>query len=385
MKNSAIIYRTFGIKQLLLVFSSMLLFFMSEAKPRWFDFNESMSQESVVPDIMQAPASEIDTYNQDDGNTGLMTAAARGYLVLARAFLARNANVFLQQQFNFFGWTPLHLAVCYSNKPNCFEIVKMLIENGTPVFVRDQIGETPFHTILQIYNYDIRMAVADYLISQGAQINAQDQYGNTMMHDAVQNQDKGWIRIFRAKYGNLINTQLKNNLGYTLIEYAQFIGQADQYDSVGEALLDAVPLLQGEFAYKNTDSFGRNGLMYAIYRGDIALAKEYIQKGADVNAQDARGDTALHIALVSLRPLDSVRLLLENNAQVNIANNQGRTPLDSLLKVEQPSERLGIASLLVDKGAVIGQKDTKGPNILERAKQLNDLALINFLNQRLKK
>lgn len=379
MSNKKVWFIIVGIKSLFFIACTGLLFIKRANAQRWFDVTAPIDQDMVIS-IQVAPQNDINKYNES-GYTGLMIAAAKGYVEIAKAFLDRNANPYLQQQFNFFGYTALHLAINYSNNENSFVVAKMLLDYGVPIYIRDQIGETPFHSILQMSSLDLdrRMVVADYLIDQGAQINAQDNFGNTMLHDAVQNQDKQWIRVFRMKYGNLINMNIRNNLGFTVIEYATYLGFDDEEDSPGEALRMPVNVIAGPQAYQTADETGKTGLMYAIYRGDIDLAQSYIAQGANVNARDNKGNSALHIAMISLRPVDAVKLLLASNADINSINQDGQTPMLMLMKVEQPRARKEIAQLLISKKANIAAIDNKGLTIIDLAKRQQDDSLYQLL------
>ena len=79
------------------------------------------------------------------------------------------------------------------------------------------------------------------------------------------------------------------------------------------------------------DSYGNTRLHDAVRAGNIGLICDLIEMGADVNAQNRWGNTALHLAAeyglfrVS-KWMSSV--LLNAGADPNIKNVQGVTPLD---------------------------------------------------------
>jgi len=73
---------------------------------------------------------------------------------------------------------------------------------------------------------------------------------------------------------------------------------------------------------------GCTELMKAAYLGEAKKVKDLVEKGEDVNAQDAYGWTAVRYA-VRNRQLDSVQALLDMGADVNIGSKTGRTPLMS--------------------------------------------------------
>jgi len=77
---------------------------------------------------------------------------------------------------------------------------------------------------------------------------------------------------------------------------------------------------------------------------DFEIAKKLIEKGANVNAKDERGDTALMRA-VSWGHIKIVKLLIEKGANVNIKDNNGWTAMDYFSGCEKTK------ALLVEAGA----------------------------------
>ncbi|CAE7576009.1 unnamed protein product [Symbiodinium natans] len=91
---------------------------------------------------------------------------------------------------------------------------------------------------------------------------------------------------------------------------------------------DPKPAFKGDKpAHPILDS-GCTDLMQAAYKGDTGKVKDLVEKGADINGQDAYGWTAVRYA-VRNRQLDSVQALLDLGADINLASKTGRTPLMS--------------------------------------------------------
>jgi len=81
--------------------------------------------------------------------------------------------------------------------------------------------------------------------------------------------------------------------------------------------------------------------------------------GADLDAQDEEGNTALHGAYSE----NVAKALIEEGADVNIRNNDGNTPLMKNFSVEA-------AKLLVAAGADVHAKNHEGKTALDFARQL---------------
>src|SRR5262249_48829583 len=80
-----------------------------------------------------------------------------------------------------------------------------------------------------------------------------------------------------------------------------------------------------------------------------------LEQDADVNAANQAGDTVLHIA-ASRGYVDAVRLLVEHGADVNAVNQTGTTPLHNAASQGSAS----IIEILVDKGARLDVKNKRG-------------------------
>ena len=93
------------------------------------------------------------------------------------------------------------------------------------------------------------------------------------------------------------------------------------------------------------DEQGDAPLLYAAAVGSLEAMKLLLDKGADVNAQNAFGTTALMIAAGDIA---KVRLLVERGANVNLASKQGRTPLFIAAMSDGSAD---IVRMLVAKGA----------------------------------
>ena len=93
------------------------------------------------------------------------------------------------------------------------------------------------------------------------------------------------------------------------------------------------------------DSDGNTPLMKASVFSDPTIASLLIENGADVNAANKEGKTALMIAARSSPHI--IRLLLDNGADVNAKTRSGFTPLMFAAGEKRPD----IVELLINSGA----------------------------------
>jgi len=96
-------------------------------------------------------------------------------------------------------------------------------------------------------------------------------------------------------------------------------------------------------------------LMEAAYLGDVAKVNKLVAEGADIDAGDDYGWTAIRYAVRNNRAETTVTLI-EHGADVNIASHTGRTPLMSAASNGLDT----MCKILVGAGADVMQNDENG-------------------------
>jgi ankyrin repeat protein len=146
------------------------------------------------------------------------------------------------------------------------------------------------------------------------------------------------------------------------------------YSAIRENNLAQLTALLGSKTDANiADARGITPLMYAAEVGSIDAMRLLIDHGADVNAQNAFGSTAL---MWSVSDPARVRLLLDHGAQVDIAAKSGRTAL-IIAAFTNPSAE--VVRLLLAKGAKVDVMDLRRVTPLNAATFANDTATIRML------
>ena len=103
----------------------------------------------------------------------------------------------------------------------------------------------------------------------------------------------------------------------------------------------------------------------------------------DINMQDNDGDSPLHIAIF-LANYDIIKILLDNNANVNLVDKWGQTPIHRLYFCLNNTNLLKILELLINYKCNFHKQDVNGNTILHLT--LKQLIKLNIkINNILKK
>jgi len=120
-------------------------------------------------------------------------------------------------------------------------------------------------------------------------VNLQDANGNTAMHYAVSHGNFDIVSLLLDS--KVIDINLQNKAGYTCIMLASLAKiQEDVHGHVLQRLFH-----MGDINVKATQH-GQTALMLAVSQGRVETVRMLIEAGADVNIQDEDGSTALMCA-----------------------------------------------------------------------------------------
>lgn len=103
--------------------------------------------------------------------------------------------------------------------------------------------------------------------------------------------------------------------------------------------IPAIRLLIRHGAVVDDPSVAETPFLWAIQNSRFAEAEELLRHGADINARDARGYTALHLMLRKGSEKAHFRALIEAGARGDIPDPEGRTARDILSRKKDPEFR----------------------------------------------
>lgn len=138
--------------------------------------------------------------------------------------------------------------------------------------------------------------------------------------------------------------------------------------------VESVRRLLDEGAPANASYASARLLHLAAEQGHDKLVGLLLERGADVDAVDYLGDTALGWAAAN--GYDAVvQLLLAHHAVIDHEDVDGSTPLNSAIAYEH----LATARLLIEAGADVKHTDLEGNSILMSAIRTGDLGMMKLL------
>ena len=254
------------------------------------------------------------------------------------------------------GWTPLHIAV-YNKKD---ALVKALISSGADLTIKDKNNKTAYaiaeenkdqdtmdllyrerdrreklhSAIMRVYPC---LKEIKHLIDLGVCVDAKDRSGNTALHWASGN---GHADVVELLIGKGVKVGVRNGRGETPLSCV--IRSCWRDIEKAKAIIEALIKAGADINAKNKD--GNTALHWVSECGHADVVKLLINAGADINAKNKDGDTALH--RVSERGhADVVKLLIKEGAKVGVRNKEGEKPLSRAVD----NGHTKVVNMLLDK------------------------------------
>ena len=248
------------------------------------------------------------------------------------------------------GITPFHVTAAISSNLALLAVMAKV----WGINRRDDTGQTALHWAAW-KNPD--PAVVSRLIALGADVEARDFLGRTALHVAAAFNN---VAVIAALLDNGADATARDNLGSEHVTAAI---------SSNLALLAVMAKVWG---INRRDDTGQTALHWAAWKNpDPAVVSRLIALGADVEARDFLGRTALHVA-AAFNNVAVIAALLDNGADATARDNLGSEPMH---KAGALWREVAVVVLLADKGGSIEAKDDFGRtpcDVAQQQEQLHD-------------
>lgn len=268
------------------------------------DLVKSGNRQAVRAVLQRTP--EAANAAEADGTTALHWAATSGDASLVTLLLKAGARA---NAVNRRGVTPLLLAATSGDAPT----TKALMEAGADVNATLGNGQS----VLMLAARSGNPQVVKLLIDRGADVNAREQaMGESPLMWAAAEDHADVIGVLSAAHADL-------NGRSRVMTFSQ-----PKFGDGRSARFTVLP--RG----------GWTALMYAARQNAPAAVRALAAAGADLNAVDPDGTTALTLAIINAH-YDLAALLLESGADPNVADSSGMTPLYAAVDMNTLDETPG--------------------------------------------
>ena len=278
-----------------------------------------------------AVANAMDIFNR----TALWFAASRGHANVVKLLLLHNADPNVKGKL---GQTPLFTAIENSDE----SIVKLLLDGGA---MSDCVDDTEHIGLVEAARKE-QTAIMRLLLANGADPNSRDTNGNTaLLHSALNESQLDLL----LKNGADIN--LKHKGGRSLLSCAV----SEDWVS-GQDIQRLVNTLISKGANVDAqDDTGRTALFWAVDKGKQDSVIQLINAGAAVDNGDHNETTPLSWA-ARKNNTSVISTLLSAHAKLDLRDKHGRTPLSWAAGSGQES----VVKQLIKAGAEIDAADNFG-------------------------
>ncbi|CAD5125524.1 DgyrCDS13731 [Dimorphilus gyrociliatus] len=211
----------------------------------------------------------------------------------------------------------LHRAIALDD----FGALERVIESGdVHIDTPDKYGFSP---LMQASQKGLRPEILEKLIESGADVNLQNEAGKTSL-------------MLAAFAGKLISVKelkhhgarfdLKDKGGSTALHWAVDGGNVE--------IIEFMVKQGGDVNWKDDQNNWTPLLRLASVSGKVNVGRKLLELGADLNAKDKDGKTALMIAVINGHN-ELVELLLDSNCDLTIRNDYGKTALEMAQAMEK--------------------------------------------------
>ena len=302
-----------------------------------------------------------------NGDTRLIDAAKNGNASAVASLLRQRVPVDAAEPD---GTTALHWAA----RLDRVDIVQALLRAKAPVNVASRYGVTP----LTLAAINGSAEVVDLLLKAGADPNTIGTDGESALMLAARTGRPEAVRLLVAKGAN-VNTA-ESWQGETALMWAAAENHADVVALLAKSGADLnaksktpefpkVKVDAATMVFTAMPKGGFTALLLAARQGADDGVRALAEAGADLNATDPDGTSALNMAIINAH-YDVAAILVEKGANVNLGDSAGMTPLYATIDMRhqetlinrplpKPSGRLlplDLVKVLLERGADVNAR-----------------------------
>ncbi|KAB8234489.1 ankyrin repeat-containing domain protein [Aspergillus alliaceus] len=297
----------------------------------------------------------------DCGRTPLSYAAEKGDYDIVKLLLEKGATIDLKDTN---GRTPLSWAAGAGN----VKIVSELLEHDASINTQDKSQRTPLFwaaanghlpVVEKLLGQEglipeepassVIATVWKSLMKDRPDVNEDEPSGSTPLISATGN---GHCHVVKYLLSTNASTETKDMSGRAALSWAAGNGHTDA----------VISLLMKGASIKAVDKEGRDALMWAAAHGHLATAESLMEGGASLTANDSARRAALSFAAENGQS-GMVTMLLEKGAFVDEQDNHRRTAL--LWAAE--GGHVSTLRILFDHGAILDHRNSSGRTALSLA------------------
>lgn len=246
----------------------------------------------------------------------LQVALDKANLELAKFFLQHGANL---KDAESLGDSPATFAFVQTDQNDCKEMLLFLLRHGLKTEFRNANGENLLHRFLSLADssFNDMVEITKILIDNGVALNEVDNRGYRPIHLAI---------------------DLKNIKLVSLL--------CERGAIVNKCSVDDVDFPLGYFASVYDGDFQETG---------IDFVKVLISHGAEINAKNCAGDTAMHNACFRYS-MPMISYFIQIGSDITIRNKKGYTPYSAINSAENKEyaiQKLDISKLFIKEYAKI--------------------------------